>query len=118
MAFAMNRISTHVLDTARGKPAEDLPVRLERREASGSWLALASARTDQDGRCGQLLSKETVLRAGLYRLTFDTAAYFAAGKIDGLYPMVEITFQVRDGESHFHIPLLLSPNGYTTYRGS
>ncbi len=114
----MNRISTHVLDTARGGPAKDVPVRLEQREASGNWLALSSARTDQDGRCAQLLSSDTVLRAGLYRLTVDTATYFAAEKIDGLYPVVEITFQVRDGESHFHIPLLLSPNGYTTYRGS
>ncbi len=114
----MNRISTHVLDTARGKPAEGVPVRLERQEASGNWLALASARTDQDGRCSQLLSEDTVLRAGLYRLKFDTANYFAEGKVDGLYPVVEITFQVRDGDSHFHIPLLLSPNGYTTYRGS
>jgi 5-hydroxyisourate hydrolase len=114
----MNRISTHVLDTVRGKPAEDVPVRLERQEQSGNWLALTSARTDRDGRCGQLLSEGTSLRAGLYRLTFDTANYFAAGKIDGLYPVVEITFQVRDGDSNFHIPLLLSPNGYTTYRGS
>jgi hypothetical protein len=61
---------------------------------------------------------DKVLSAGLYRLAFDTASYFAAGRIDGLYPQVEIMFQVRDGESHFHLPLLLSPNGYTTYRGS
>jgi 5-hydroxyisourate hydrolase len=114
----MNRISTHVLDTARGKPAKDLPVRLERREASGDWRPLASSRTDQDGRCSQLLLDEKLLPAGLYRLTFDTANYFAAENVDGLYPFVEIAFQVRDGESHIHIPLLLSPNGYTTYRGS
>jgi 5-hydroxyisourate hydrolase len=114
----MKRISTHVLDVARGKPASDVPVRLERREHSGSWQLLASARTDPDGRCGQLLRDEEVLEAGLYRMVFDTASYFAGQKIDGLYPTVEITFQVRDGESQFHIPLLLSPNGYTTYRGS
>lgn len=114
----MNRISTHVLDTSRGRPAADVPVRLERRETSDSWVTLASARTDQDGRCSQLLSDDQLLQAGLYRLRFETVAYFAAQKIDGLYPFVEITFQVRDGESHFHIPLLLSPNGYTTYRGS
>jgi 5-hydroxyisourate hydrolase len=118
MAFGMNRISTHILDTARGKPAKDVPVRLERQDASGNWVAAGSARTDRDGRCGQLLSDGQSLPAGPYRLTFDTANYFAAEKIDGLYPVVEITFQVRDGESHFHIPLLLSPNGYTTYRGS
>jgi 5-hydroxyisourate hydrolase len=118
MAFEMKRISTHILDTARGKPAKDVPVRLERREPSGDWLLLGSARTDRDGRCGQLLSDDKVLSAGHYRLAFDTASYFAGEKIDGLYPLVEVTFQVRDGESHFHIPLLLSPNGYTTYRGS
>jgi 5-hydroxyisourate hydrolase len=79
---------------------------------------LASAHTDEDGRCGQLLPEDQSVPAGPYRLTFDTAKYFAAEKIDGLYPVVEITFQLRDGESHIHIPLLLSPNGYTTYRGS
>jgi 5-hydroxyisourate hydrolase len=114
----MKRISTHVLDTTRGKPAKDVPVRLERQERAGKWLLLGSGRTDQDGRCGQLLPDDKVLSAGLYRLAFDTARYFAAQKIDGLYPQVEIMFQVRDGESTFHIPLLLSPNGYTTYRGS
>jgi 5-hydroxyisourate hydrolase len=114
----MKRITTHVLDTAQGKPVPDLPVRLERQEASGNWLLLGSSRTDHGGRCGQLVGDDTVLSAGLYRLAFDTASYFAAQKIDGLYPLVEVTFQVRDGESHLHIPLLLSPNGYTTYRGS
>jgi 5-hydroxyisourate hydrolase len=114
----MNRISTHVLDTALGKPAKNVQVQLERRQTSGKWLAMASARTDQDGRCGQLLSSDAILQSGEYRLRFDTAKYFATQKIAGLYPVVEITFQVRDGESHFHVPLLLSPNGYTTYRGS
>ena len=114
----MKRISTHVLDIAHGKPAKDLPVRLERWETSGGWVQLGSMRTDNDGRCGQLLPEEEVLRAGLYRLTFDTASYHLAHKIAALYPVVEVTFQVRDGESQFHLPLLLSPHGYSTYRGS
>jgi len=114
----MKRISTHVLDTALGKPATGVPVRLEQREKSGNWLLLGAARTDQDGRCGQLLPDDNVLPAGLYRLAFDTEDYFAAAKITALYPLVEVTFQVRAGEAHFHIPLLLSPNGYTTYRGT
>ena len=114
----MKRISTHVLDTALGRPAAGVPVRLERREKSGDWWLLASAQTDQDGRCHQLLPDESALSAGLYRLAFDTGSYFAAAKITALYPLVDVTFQVRDGETHFHIPLLLSPNGYTTYRGS
>jgi 5-hydroxyisourate hydrolase len=114
----MKRVSTHVLDIARGKPASDVPVRIERHELSGVWRPLASARTDQDGRCGQMLPDGETAGAGLYRLVFDTASYFASQKIDGLYPVVEITFHIREGESQFHIPLLLSPNGYTTYRGS
>ena len=114
----MSRISTHVLDIARGVPARDIPVQLERQDASGNWQSLASSRTDLDGRCSELLPENVNLTAGLYRLTFDTAKYFTAQKIEGLYPTVQITFAVGNGETHFHIPLLLAPNGYTTYRGS
>lgn len=114
----MNRISTHVLDIVRGKPAPAIPLRLEFREPGGPWRHVCSTQTDADGRCFQLLHEDEELAEGLYRLTFDTAAYFGTQGIRGLYPFVEITFQVRNGESHFHIPLLLSPNGYTTYRGS
>ena len=94
-----------------------MPVKLEQRQGA-EWKELASSSTDQDGRCAQLLAGDGVLPAGIYRLIFDTESYFDARKIRGLYPLVEITFQVQEGESHFHIPLLLSPNGYTTYRGS
>ena len=118
MASGIKRISTHVLDLARGKPAPHVPVRLERQEASGNWRLLASAHTDQDGRCSQLLPEKEDLSKGLYRLAFDTASYYAAQKTETLYPVIEITFRVRDGESQFHIPLLLSPHGYTAYRGS
>jgi 5-hydroxyisourate hydrolase len=114
----MNRISTHVLDMVHGKPAKDVPVRLEKQNSPGDWRILISARTDQDGRCSQLLTEGEDLSAGVYRLIFETASYFAVEKVEALYPSIEVTFQVRDGESHFHIPLLLSPNGYTTYRGS
>jgi 5-hydroxyisourate hydrolase len=112
----MSRISTHVLDLTRGKPASGVPVRLERQDSSGNWKAVQSAQTDADGRCSQLLLNDA-LSQGLYRLSFDTKSYFDALKIESLYPLVEIMFQVRSGESHFHIPLLLSANGYT-YRGS
>ena len=114
----MNRISTHVLDTALGKPAARVPVRLEQREKDGSWLTLGSFNTDADGRCAQMLAASQPLAEGLYRLVFETGSYYAAQNVSGLYPVVEITFQIRKGESQFHIPLLLSPNGYTTYRGS
>jgi len=114
----MNRISTHVLDTSRGKPAPAVLLRLDIREPGGTWRQLSAAETDADGRCFQLLPEDGALAEGFYRLTFDTAGYFGSQGVRGLYPFVEITFQVRSGESHFHIPLLLSPNGYTTYRGS
>jgi 5-hydroxyisourate hydrolase len=118
MADGMKRISTHILDLTRGSPASGVPVRLARQEITGNWQMLKTARTDQDGRCGQLLPEGDGLATGLYRLSFDTASYFGEQKIAALYPVVEVTFQVRDGESQFHIPLLLSANGYTTYRGT
>jgi 5-hydroxyisourate hydrolase len=115
----MSRISTHILDIARGLPARDVPVQLEHQDSPGNWRLLVSARTDRDGRCSNLMGDGAApVMAGLYRLTFDTASYYAAQKVEGLYPVVQITFHVKDGEAHFHIPLLLTPNGYTTYRGS
>ena len=94
------------------------PCGWEWQEKSGDWRLLGSARTDRDGRCANLLSEDAALAAGVYRLTFDTAGYYSAQKVEGLYPVIHITFAVRDGESQFHIPLLLAANGYTTYRGS
>ena len=114
----MKRISTHVLDLVHGKPAKDMPVRLEKQISTGDWRLLTSTHTDHEGRCPQLLPDEADLSPGIYCLIFDTGSYFTRQKIAALYPVVEVTFQVQDGESHFHIPLLLSPNGYTTYRGS
>ena len=113
----MKRISTHILDLALGKPSGDVPVRLEKQESSG-WRMLSSQQTNAEGRCPQLLPEGESLSAGTYRLVFDIANYFAAQKTHSIYPVIEVTFQVRDGESQFHIPLLLSANGYTTYRGS
>jgi 5-hydroxyisourate hydrolase len=117
MALGKITISTHVLDTACGKPAAGVEVRLERKN-SEQWLNVACARTDQNGRCAQLAKDEEELVPGIYRLSFDTEGYFATQKMQALYPIVQITFHVRDGEGHYHIPLLLNPYGYTTYRGS
>lgn len=114
----MKRISTHVLDTAQGAPGRNLPVRLERQEPSGDWRLIGSARTDLDGRCGNLFPEGEAMSGGIYRLTFDTASYHAAQKVKSLYPLVQITFELNKGEEQIHIPLLLSPHGYTTYRGS
>jgi 5-hydroxyisourate hydrolase len=118
VARRMTGISTHILDIARGVPAKDVPVQLERQETPGHWRLLSSGRTDRDGRCIDLLPESAALLAGLYRLTFDAASYYATQKMEGLYPVIQITFSVRDGETHFHIPLLLTQNSYTTYRGS
>jgi 5-hydroxyisourate hydrolase len=118
MASGMKRVSTHILDLVHGKPAANVAVRLEKQSGAGDWHLLTSARTDQDGRCPQLFPEGEDFAAGIYRLRFETGSYFKLQKIAPLYPFVEVTFQVQEGESHFHIPLLLSPNGYTTYRGT
>jgi 5-hydroxyisourate hydrolase len=103
----MASLSTHVLDTARGRPAAGVPVQL--LDASGSGLA--GGVTDDDGRVASLADD---LVAGTYTLRFDLATY----QPDGFYPEVAVTFSVAEGESHYHVPLLLSPYGYSTYRGS
>src|SRR4051812_30918316 len=104
-------ISTHILDTANGKPAADVPVSLSHEEQSG-WKQMYAAKTDADGRCKQMLPHGARLERGVYRIRFETAAHYAAMKVTGLYPYVEIVFEVRDAEQHFHIPLLLTANGY------
>jgi 5-hydroxyisourate hydrolase len=110
-------ISTHILDTSVGRPAADVPVSLSRWQQE-QWTSVAGGRTDADGRCRQLLPERAAVEPGLYRIRFDTAAYYKAQRLTGLYPYVEIVFEVRDIHRHFHIPLLLTANGYTTYRGS
>jgi len=112
----MSGVSTHILDTSLGRPATGVPVILERADGQ-HWLTCASCVTDADGRCPDLLAVEDV-RAGRFRLTFATAAYFRAQQQPTLYPEVSITFNVAADQSSYHIPLLLNPFGYTTYRGS
>lgn len=114
----MSGISTHILDTSTGRPATGVTLSLLRLQADNEWQTLTTAKTDNDGRCRQLLPEGTALIAGEYRVRFETAAYYEAHSLKGLYPFVEITFTVREGDEHIHIPLLLTANGYTTYRGS
>jgi 5-hydroxyisourate hydrolase len=111
-------ISTHVLDTSTGRPATGLGVVLERQVAGGELQPVSRARTDQDGRVRELVPESVDLEAGTYRLTFETGAYFETNEIEGFYPRVSILFTVRDSAQHHHVPLLLSPYGYSTYRGS
>jgi 5-hydroxyisourate hydrolase len=128
----MSNISTHVLDSALGKPAAGISVRLEKfagggwieistngdaeraYDAPGDWIEAASGVTDADGRCRDLTRDAA---SGPYRLVFDTGPYFARMGRISIYPEIAITFTC-DGTAHYHLPLLLSDNSYTTYRGS
>ena len=110
-------ISTHILDTSLGRPAAAVPVSLARM-TDGKWLAINNAVTDADGRCKHLLPESQPLQQGTYRILFDTAVYYEQQKLQGLYPCVDIVFEVTDKDQHYHIPLLLTANSYTTYRGS
>jgi 5-hydroxyisourate hydrolase len=111
-------ITTHVLDLARGTPAAGVPVTLEQETASGTWRVVGRGQTDADGRLRTLTPEGTTVAVGVYRLVFDTRACLEGHATRAFFPTVTIVFQVVEGESHHHIPLLLSPYGYSTYRGS
>ena len=110
-----SHITTHILDTATGKPAAGVPVSLLALD-NGAWSELASARTDNDGRVKELGPE--VLDSGTYRLQFSTAEYFAALNTPTFFPEVVLTFTVDRNEAHYHVPLLLSPFSFSSYRGS
>jgi len=112
----MTGISTHVLDTARGRPAHGIRVVLERASVDGSWGPVGGGITDANGRVATLLDVAETLQEGAYRLTFQVRDYFEGQ--ESFYPEVTVQFLVRDPAAHYHVPLLLSPYGYTTYRGS
>ena len=132
----MSTLSTHALDTAVGKPAAGLPLMLEyqpdplawrqycldrlegRPSAKPQWQFVARGLTNDDGRCPDLLEKGTVISPGLYRMDFDTTAYFEKQGVTGFYPLVQVIFEIKAENEHYHVPLLLSPYGYSTYRGS
>ena len=113
----MSAITTHILDISKGCPARGVSVTLERQSSMG-WEIIGKGATDEDGRLRGLLDSEAILQTGNYRLTFDTGNYFAQQQIEGFYPQVTVAFTVRDAAQHYHVPLLLSPFGDSTYRGS
>lgn len=113
----MSAITTHVLDTARGRPAAGIPVLLEQRRGN-EWHAVGTGDTDRDGRLRTLCPDATPLTAGVYRLTFTTRGYFAAQGVAAFYPEVVVVFETAAGEAHYHVPLLIGPFGFTTYRGT
>jgi len=106
-----------VLDTSRGRPASGVPVLLEFQGEEG-WREIARTETDADGRARQLLPPGSALTAGTWRLTFGVGKYFETSGVESFYPEASIVFVIRDTEQHYHVPLLLSPFGYSTYRGS
>jgi 5-hydroxyisourate hydrolase len=110
-------LSTHVLDTVAGRPAADVGIRLESRTAEGTWMPIAAGRTDGDGRLRGSLSADGPA-AGRHRLIFETGAYFAAAGLESFFPEVVVEFEVTTPGEHHHVPLLLSPFAYSTYRGS
>ncbi len=112
----MSQLTTHILDTSKGKPAAGVLVNLF-QQANNSWKEIASGVTNADGRIADLIKKDVMLASGDYKLNFETKAYFDKQDIETFYPFVEIVFTITDGE-HYHVPLLLNPFGYSTYRGS
>jgi 5-hydroxyisourate hydrolase len=113
----MSPLTTHVLDIRLGRPAAGVAVGLEKQDPAGGWRLQASGSTNDDGRIVDLLA-EGALTAGTHRLVFDTGAYFEDQGVEHFYPRVTVEFTVADASRHYHVPLLLSPFGYSTYRGS
>lgn len=113
----MSQITTHVLDTAIGKPAQGIDLTLS-RFVNNEWKLLGGGTTNSDGRVSDLLSDDKILEAGRYKVLFVTEQYFKNQNIEAFYPYAEIVFDIVGNGEHYHIPLLLSPFGYSTYRGS
>ncbi len=118
MTGTTNSISTHVLDTSLGRPAAGIAVVLRAAGAPHDGGVIGRAMTDADGRVVALVPPATALEAGTYELTFSVGSYFATAMRESFYEEIVIRFHVAPGAQHYHVPLLLSPFGYSTYRGS
>ena len=114
----MSGITTHVLDVSIGAPAAGITVALERQKPNVGWEEMGIQATDSDGRARGLVVDGQAITPGVYRLKFDVRAYFEERNVEAFYPDIAIAFVVADPSQHYHVPLLLSPFGYTTYRGS
>ncbi len=112
----MSYITTHVLDTSKGKPASGIKIILFRNEDE-EWVTVAGGITNTDGRINDLLEKNVIPETGMYKLKFETKEYFDSDNVKTFYPLIEIIFEIKEKE-HYHVPLLLNPFGYSTYRGS
>lgn len=112
----MSQITTHILDTTKGKPATGVTITLYAKEGQ-DWQKIARGITNDDGRIPDLIKTDAVLPLGIYKMNFDTKGYFETQKTESFYPTVDIVFEIKTTE-HYHVPLLLNPFGYSTYRGS
>jgi 5-hydroxyisourate hydrolase len=112
----MSQLTTHILDTTKGKPAQNVTIILYKNN-NNNFVEIASGITNADGRIPDLLPKELLLENGIYKIKFDTQSYFDSQSIPTFYPFVEIIFTINSTQ-HYHVPLLLNPFGYSTYRGS
>jgi 5-hydroxyisourate hydrolase len=112
----MSQLTIHILDTSKGKPAEGVNVSLFQQQ-DDNWTEITVAYTNQDGRIPDLLKKDVILQTGVYKLKFETKEYFDKQGLESFYPFIEIVFTIT-GSEHYHVPLLLNPFGYSTYRGS
>lgn len=114
----MSGITTHILDLSVGQPAAGVAVALERKTHTADWQRLGESLTNTDGRTADMLPAGEIFLAGDYRLVIDTGPYFLLRGIEAFYPQITLAFAVKDTSQHYHVPLLLSPFGYSTYRGS
>jgi 5-hydroxyisourate hydrolase len=112
----MSQITTHILDTTKGRPAPGVSIILY-SHANDSWAEMIQGKTDENGRIKDLLQEEKILEKGIYKLRFETKEYFNKQGIQTFFPFIEIVFDIQSSE-HYHVPLLLNPFGYSTYRGS
>lgn len=112
----MSQLTTHILDTTKGKPAQNVTIILYQLQNT-DWKELAKGVTNSDGRIPHFLPTDDTLPFGTYKMKFETKAYFDSLGVESFYPMVEIIFDIQTNE-HYHVPLLLNPFGYSTYRGS
>lgn len=111
------QLSSHILDINVGKPASGVKITLSRQEASGHWVEIEERMTDENGRVKDFLESKPTGNEGVYKLTYHVAPYFESQGQDSFYPFIEVVFQIKD-DAHYHVPITLSPYGYSTYRGS
>lgn len=111
------QLSSHILDINVGKPASGAKITLSRQEAPDRWVPIEERTTDENGQVKDFLEEKPTGNTGVYKLTYHVAPYFEAQGQDSFYPFIEVVFQIKDG-AHYHVPITLSPYGYSTYRGS